>query len=143
MRQTPVHRLRRRVLGFASIVVLAAGCDSTGPAAIAGTWVATTFQFTEVGEAPVDVLAEGGELTIEIAGDNTTSGTLTIPGSLFGGPDLTFDMEGLAVRNGTTVTFVQQEDTFVRDVDWQLSGNTLQGVRTDAGVTLTVTLTRQ
>jgi hypothetical protein len=138
------NRAMRAVL-LLSVAGLATACDSTDPSSsIAGTWVATSFIVTEVGEPTIDVLALGGGLSIAIAGNSTTTGTLTIPGELLGGgPDFTVSMAGTAVHNGNTVEFNQAADSFVRDVAWTLQGNTLHGTRTDAGVTVDVTLTRQ
>jgi hypothetical protein len=138
-----------KTLGRSSITVLsaamlAAACDSTEPSsALAGTWVATSFVFTETGAAPVDVLAAGGGLTIAIAGDNSTTGTLTIPGSIIGGSDFVASMAGTAVRSGNTVTFSQPADTFVRNVVWTVSGDTIEGTLTQTGVTVDITLSRQ
>ena len=126
-----------------SVAVLAAGCDSTSPSSIAGTYVATSFVVTETGEAPVNVLTEGGGLTITIAEDGSTTGTLTIPGSLVGGSDLTISMAGTALRHGDVVHFDQAADSFVRDISWAVQGNTLEGTLTSSGVTVDVTLTRQ
>src|SRR5688500_8068226 len=136
------YRLLRPVL-LLSMAGFAAGCESTEPNSIAGTWEATSFQFIEVGEAPIDVLAEGGSLMIIIFGNNSTGGTLNLPPSLTGGSHLSLSMVGTAVRTGNTVEFDQVADTFVRDVTWTLAGNTMHGTRTDAGVTVDITLTRQ
>jgi hypothetical protein len=106
-------------------------------------WGATSFQFIEAGEAPIDVLAEGGSLTIFIAGDNSTAGTLNIPASLAGGVAISLSMVGTATRSGNTVQFDQIADTFVRDMTWTVTGNTMHGTRTDAGVTVDITLLRQ
>jgi hypothetical protein len=126
-----------------SVAVLAAACDSTEPGSIAGTYEATSFVVTETGEAPVDVLAEGGGLTITIAADNSTTGTLTIPASLTGGTDINLSMTGTALRHGDVVHFEQTADSFVRDISWAIEGNNLVGVFTNAGVTVAITLTRQ
>jgi hypothetical protein len=135
--------LVRPVLLLSVVVGLAAGCESTQPSSIAGMWGATSFQFIEAGEAPIDVLAEGGSLTIFIAGDNSTAGTLNIPASLAGGVAISLSMVGTATRSGNTVQFDQIADTFVRDMTWTVTGNTMHGTRTDAGVTVDITLLRQ
>jgi hypothetical protein len=139
-----VGRILRPALVLLSVAGLTSGCgESTSPSGIAGTWVATSFQFTQVGQAPVNVLALGGAMSITIAANNATSGTLTIPGSLIGGSDLSLSMAGTAVRTGNTVEFDQAADSFVRDVAFTLAGNTMQGTYTNSGVTVDVTLTRQ
>ena len=139
-----VRRHFRAAFLVMSVTGFASGCgESTTPSTIAGTWVATSFQFTQVGQAPVNVLAIGGGMSITIATNNATTGTLTIPGSLIGGSDLSLSMAGTAIRTGNTVEFDQAADSFVRDVAWTLAGNTLRGTRTDSGVTVEITLTRQ
>lgn len=131
------------VLPLLAALAIGTGCDSTDPNPLAGTFVATSFVATETGEAPMDILALGGELTISIAQNNSTTGILTIPGDLTGGSDLSFSMNGTATRTGNTVTFDQEEDTFVRDLDWTFSGNTLNASQSFVGVSLAITLTRQ
>jgi hypothetical protein len=139
-----VRRRFRAAFLVLSVTGFTLGCgESTPPSSIAGTWVATSFQSTQAGQAPVNVLALGGGMSITIAADNTTTGVLTIPGSLIGGSDLSLSMAGTAVRTGNTVEFTQAADSFVRDVAFTLAGNTMQGTRTFSGVTIDVTLTRQ
>jgi hypothetical protein len=137
--------LARAVLLIFSVLTLAVmSCESGNePSSIAGTWVATSFVFTEVGEPPADVLAMGGSLSITIASTNATTGTMTIPGALVGGSDITLNMAGTARRTGNTIEFDQAADSFVRDIPWTFTGNTLRGTRSDAGVTVDITLTRQ
>jgi hypothetical protein len=132
----------RRFLILSSAALLVA-CDSTEPNSLAGTWAATSFVITEPGEAPTDVLAAGGSLTITIASNNSTTGTLFVPASLAGGSDFTGSMAGTASRNGNSVTFDQTADTFVRNMTWTLAGNAMTTAAVVAGVTLNITLTRQ
>mgnify|MGYP003577217059 FL=1 len=133
----------RNVVPVLSLVAIAIGCDSTDPNPLAGTFEATSFIVTETGEAPMDVLALGGDLTITIAQNNSTTGTLNVPSELTGGSNLSFSMNGTAIRTGNTVAFDQQADTFVRDLAWTFSGNTLIANETVSGVSLAITLTRQ
>lgn len=91
----------------------------------------------------IDVLAQGGTLSINIASDNSTTGTLTLPASVAGSP-VTLSMAGTAVVTGSTVKFQQPGDTFVRDLTFTVSGNTLAVANQSAGgSTFTVTLTKQ
>jgi hypothetical protein len=133
----------RTVVPVLSLVAMGIGCDSTEPNPLAGTFVATSFIVTETGEPPMDVLALGGDLTITIAQDNSTSGVLTVPGEIVGGSDVSLSMAGSAIRTGNTVHFEQDADSFVRDLAWTFSGNTLNASDSDAGVSLAITLTRQ
>ncbi len=137
--------MRKREFGaLLSVFCIVIGCDSTtDPDPLAGRFEATSFVVTETGEAPMDVLALGGDLTITIAENNSTTGTLNIPPELGGGAWLSFSMNGTATRTGNTVRFNQPADTFVRDIDWTFSGNTLNATETVSGVSLAITLTRR
>ena len=110
---------------------------------LTGTYIATTFVVTETGQAPVDVLAAGGSMTIIIAANNTTSGSLVIPAALTGSSDFVIDMTGMALRNGNAVQFDQTGDSFVRDATWALEGNTLATHFTSSGFSLHIVLTRE
>jgi hypothetical protein len=72
------------------------------------------------------VLAQGGALSVVIAADGATGGTLTIPASVTGGSALNTSMTGTALRSGNTVRFQQTADTFVRDLTWTVGRSTLQ-----------------
>lgn len=133
-----------------SAAVLAVGTlpacsDSTAePTSIAGSYQATTLQVTPDSEPVIDVLAKGGTLSLTIASNNTTTGALTIPGSLTeDGRPIVEDLAGTAVRSGNTVRFQQSGDTFVRDLTFTVSGGRLQTTQTLSGATYSITLTRQ
>ena len=126
-----------------AVLVLASACDSNDPSPIAGNYEATSFVVTETGEAPIDVLAEGGDLTITITSNNSTTGTLTVPGSLTGGSDQSFSMSGTAILTANTVRFEQGADTFVRDMTFQIVGDDLHGTYSNTGVSVAISLTRQ
>lgn len=114
-----LRTLIRSVLLVASVAACGDYASPSSP--LPGTWTATTFTVVPRGQAPLDVLAGGGSPTITIAANNTTSGTLT----------------------GSRVTFTQSADTFVRDLQWTLSGKSLSVTNAVAGTTLfTITLTR-
>ena len=122
------------------------GCGSDSPnqpSSIAGVYTATVFRVTPTGQPTIDVLAQGGSLSITIASDNTASGTLSLPASVAGTP-FNASMTGTVVQTGTTVRFEQTADTFVRDLTFTVIGNTLQATNQVAGVgSFTITLTRQ
>jgi hypothetical protein len=138
----------RRLPFAAAAAALALGAcngdEPTASAPLAGTYVATTFQVTPAGQSTTDVRAAGGSLSLLIAPDNTTSGTLSIPPSLNGGTPLNASLAGTATRSGNTVRFTQSAATFVRDLTWTASGTTLQVTDQTAGsARFTITLTRQ
>jgi len=138
-------RLLRGALPPVLLCALAScGGDPVGVGAIIGAYVATTFTLTQGSQAPTDVLAAGGSLNITLGGDGSTTGQLSIPASLNGGSALIASMAGTFSLSGTTVTFDQAADTFVRDIDFTVSGRTLQGAAVfPNAVAISVTLTRQ
>jgi hypothetical protein len=148
---------RRSFLAVASAIMLSAcgsddptGIDNdddddppAGPPAIAGSYTATTFQATPSGQATINMLAQGATLAIVIAENKSTTGTLFIPAAITGEGDLTASMNGTAVQSGTSVTFQQSADTFIRDLTWSVNGKLLQVVsQTRGGTSFTITLTR-
>jgi len=145
----PLRSIRHfTVLAASSVLFSAASaCGSDSPtqtsSSVAGAYVATVFRVTPDGQPTIDVLAQGGTLSINIASDNSTTGTLMLPASLFGSP-LSLSMTGTAVVSGSTVTFQQPGDTFVRDLTFTVAGNTLVVANQRAGdATFDVTLTKQ
>lgn len=136
-----------RTLALASALAVAVtGCDSDDPTesdTIAGVYNATTFRVTPAGQGTIDVLAQGGILTLSIASSGATTGILSLPPSVTGGATLTESMVGTAVRTGNTVTFTQSADTFVQDLTFTISGSSLRAVdQTAGGANFTITLSR-
>lgn len=131
------------VLAIALALFSACGKDSTAPSDLVGVYWATTFEVTLAGQSPIDVLAAGGSLQIQIATDNSTSGTLIVPASLNDGEAMDASMAGTAVQSDNRVVFQQSADTFVRDLTWSYDGSTLRVTNQTAGVgSFTITLTR-
>jgi hypothetical protein len=132
-----------------AVFTLGAGCGSSGPgdsSPIAGTYLATVFKVTPVGQAQIDVLASGGSLSMVISTSNVTSGTLLLPGTVTGGAAFTASMAGTAALSTitSTVTFQQAADTFVRDAIWDAVGTSLSVLNQTIGsATYTITLSRQ
>lgn len=127
-----------------TVIVLATGCGSTGPASqLTGSYTATVFRVTPTGQGQIDVLAAGGSLMIVIAESGVTTGTLSLPASVAGGSTFTASMSGTATLTGSRVVFAQGADSFVRDLDWTLSGSTISVTnQTIQGATYTISLTR-
>lgn len=122
------------------------GCGSDAPnqpSSIAGAYTATVFRVTPTGQPTIDVLAQGGSLSVTIASDKTASGSLSLPASVAGSP-FTASMTGTVVQTNGTVRFEQTADSFVRDLMFTIVGNTLQATNQVAGsASFTVTLSRQ
>jgi hypothetical protein len=146
-----MHLLRRsspRLLAPALALVAVFGCGgSDDPVSVSpvptGTYTATTFQVTPDGQSAINVLSQGGTLTVTLSGTNSVSGQLRLPASI-AGTELVANWTGTAVVTGNTVVFPQGVDTFVRDLTWTVGTNTISVTNQRAGAaTFTITLTRQ
>lgn len=143
--------IRRSTVMLAALVGLgsAAACGgsdsvpTTTTPSITGTYQATVFQVTPIGQPMIDVLARGGTLSLVIAADNSTTGSISLPPSILGSP-FSANLTGTAVQTGNTVQFQQTDDTFVRDLTFTVVGTTLEARNQSAGIgTFTIVLTRQ
>jgi hypothetical protein len=120
--------MRARPLLVAFLLAAASGCRSaTILDPVVGTFLATTFVITPAGQGPINVLAQGGSLGINVADNFVTSGTLVIPPAL----------------NRGTVRFTLAANTFVRNLTFTLAANTLTANQTLADTTYDLVLTRQ
>ena len=115
--------------------------DSTAPTrdSDSGTYTATTFT-VEIGGNVTDELSEGAWITITLRADGTTLGHIFAPAGGEGGADLDEDLSGTWQLTGTTVSFVQSADTFIRDMSFTASGHRLSATETFSGVTITLVL---
>jgi hypothetical protein len=142
-----IRRSSARFLAPVLALVAIVGCggdDPTAPGALAGTYVATTFQVAPDGQAPSNVLLLGGSLALTLDRGNSVTGALHIPASATGQEALMASMSGTVVVSGNTVKFAQAADTFVRDLTWSVGTNTLSATNQRAGAgVFTITLTRQ
>ena len=135
--------MRTQCLYVLASCAIFACTNGTEPTDIAGTYTATVFKVTPTGQAQIDVLAAGGSLTITIGSANATSGSLNIPASINGGTPFTASMTGTASLSGTTVHFQQTADSFVRDLAWTASSNSLTVTsQVVAGASYTITLSK-
>jgi hypothetical protein len=142
MRSSPTNALR---LLAASLIAVASACgSSTDSNPIAGSYTATTFLVTPTGQSAMNILTQGGSLTIAIANDNSTTGTLFIPASANAGTAFTASMAGTAVQTGSTVHFTQSADSFVRNLTFSVGDGVLQVTNQTAGsATFTIVMSRQ
>jgi hypothetical protein len=117
-----LRRLRR--LALLPALALAASCEnhvSIVGDVLAGNYVATSFVMTQTGQASFDVLAKGGSLTINVAADSSTTGTMVlpagVPGNSQGG---TASMKGkITRRQDGTYQFDLVESSFISALVWQ------------------------
>ncbi len=75
-----------------------------------------------------------------LAADGTTTGRLFVPGGAEGGGDLDADLTGTWTLDGSTVTFSQTADTFIRDATFTASRNRLTGEGVFQGLAIRLVL---
>jgi hypothetical protein len=117
-----------------ALAALFAGCGDDDPFSptvdnVSGSYSAETFTLT-TDAGTVDLLALGAEVTVELAADGTTTGQLFVPGVGVNEEDFEADLAGTWTLTDSTVTFSQDADTFIRDVEFTASENRLTGEET-------------
>jgi hypothetical protein len=110
-------------------------------ASVAGSYNATAFTTTSAGTT-TNQLARGSTLTLVLSAQGAVAGTLFIPDDGVNGT-VNAKMTGTWTLNGSTVTFTQSADTFVRNMTFTSGNGTLVGDQTFSGTRIQVTLTRQ
>jgi hypothetical protein len=106
---------------------------------IAGSYVALSFTVTS-SVGTTDLLALGSTVTVTLAADGTTTGRLFVPGGAEGGGNLDEDLAGTWTLAGTTVTFSQTADTFLRDVPFTATRDQLTSEGVFQGQTIRLVL---
>ena len=134
-------RLRKLALALGLASLAACGDDPVSVELLAN-YTATVLTATPTGQAPIDVLAAGGNLPMALYSDSTTTGQLVIPASV-NGTAIDASMAGTFTRTGNTVTFDQAADTFVRDMTFTITGPALAGSQNFGAVTITITMIQQ
>jgi hypothetical protein len=141
-------RAVRAWLGAWSLAAVAlAGCGgndnpfSPTVANVAGTYNATLFSAT-TSAGMVNLLSLGATVHVVLNPDGTTTGHIFVPdlGQEDGPVDA--DLTGTWTLSGSTVTFSQSADTFIRDVEFTASQNSLESEGTFDGVTLNLALAK-
>jgi len=106
----------------AAAMMACGGGDSTSPSAsVAGSYTATQFITTGSSGQTNQILA-GSTLVINLASNGTTTGHLHLAAQ-GGNPVFDADMAGTWSQSGTTVTFSQTADTFVRNTNFTAVAN--------------------
>ena len=140
-------RAVRGWLGAWSLAAVAlAGCGgddngfSPSVANVAGTYNASQFTATASGP-PVNLLALGATVHVVLNPDGTTTGHLFVP-DVVGQGEVDADLTGTWTLSGSTVTFSQSADTFIRDVEFTAAQNSLEADGTFEGTTLHLALAK-
>jgi hypothetical protein len=126
---------------FAAVLAFVVACDDTSteptPASLAGSYVATTFTSTTNGTV-TNHLQNGGMVTLTLTAAGTTTGQILIPNetndNLVGTWEILDDDE---------IDLDHDADTFIRDMELHIVGNTLVGDRTFGDTRIQIVLTRQ
>jgi hypothetical protein len=133
------------ILGRITLLLslISCGDDAFSPTveAVAGTYRATTFTFNG-GSTTTDLLAAGASVTVTLAPDGTTTGRMFVPGVGEGGGDLDADLAGTWALSGTTVTFSQEADTFMRDAPFTAEPNRLRTRSASSSEVVVLVLTK-
>jgi len=135
-------------LACIALAVLAACGGENGPNGVAspgsgaaGAYAATAFTLSQGGPEE-DLLAQGSAVTLTLLADGTTTGHMFVPGALTGGADFDEDLDGTWTQNGDAVRLQHSADTFLRDIDLTVSGNTLTGQLSDPTFVLAIVFTK-
>jgi len=141
-------RAVRAWLGAWSLAAVAlAGCggddDPFSPtvANVAGTYNATLFTATN-STGTLNLLSLGATVHVVLNPDGTTTGHLFVPDIGQEDGELDADLTGTWTLTGSTVTFSQTADTFIRDVEFTASQNSLESEGTFEDTTLHLALAK-
>ena len=134
---------RMFALGITVVLAACGGDDGFEPSVetVAGSYAASTFTVTTPAGA-ANLLATGALVSVTLAADGTKTGRLFVPNGADDGSDLDEDLAGTWSLSGSTVTFNQGADTFLRDVQFTASQNQLTSEGEFNGVTIHVVLTK-
>lgn len=122
-------RIRATIaLTLALAVGSCGGEDTFSPTveSVTGSYTASSLTLvSSVGTT--DLLALGSTVAITLAADGTTSGRLFVPGGNDDGSDLDVDLAGTWALSGSTVTFNQTGNSFIREVEFTAGPDQLNG----------------
>jgi hypothetical protein len=142
-------RAVRAWLGAWSLAaVTLAGCGgddnpfSPTVANVAGTYNATLFTATSTELGPVNLLSLGATVHVVLNPDGTTTGHIFVPDLGQEDGELDADLTGTWTLSGSTVTFSQTADTFIRDVEFTAAQNSLESEGTFEDTTLHLALAK-
>ena len=123
-----------------------AACGDNGPSfptqqSVAGTYVATTFLATS-GGSTANLLTSGASVTLILNADGTTSGRLFVPASVT--PQVDAPLTGTwTFLDANDIDLSSNTDTFLRDMVFAVTANSLVGDQTFSATRIQVVLTKQ
>ena len=112
---------------LAAVVLAGCGGDddngfSPSVATVSGTYNASQFTATN-SSGTFNLLSLGATVHVVLNPDGTTTGHLFVPDIGQEDGELDADLTGTWTLTGSTVTFSQTADTFIRDVEFTASQN--------------------
>jgi hypothetical protein len=120
-----------------------AACGSDGdpvsPLTVVGTYTATQLT-TTTGGVTTNQLAAGASVTLVLAADGTTVGRLFVPAST--SPAIDVALNGTWNFSNGDIDLTSSADTFLRDMLFDVSGNTLVGDQTFGATRIQIVLTK-
>jgi hypothetical protein len=139
-----VRFIGMRAIAALTLAIVIGGCggeDAFSPTVetVAGSYGARSLTLSSA-VGTTDLLALGSTVDVTLAVDGTTTGRLFVPGGDEDGGDLDVDLAGTWALSGTTVTFDQEGDTFIRDVEFTAGPDQLTGEGTFSGAIIRVVL---
>jgi hypothetical protein len=138
--------IKRALMLFGVAALVACGSDSTAPNnTVAGAYVATQF-ITTGSSGQTNQLLAGSTLSLNLNANGTVTGHLHLAATN-SNPVFDADMAGTWTQTGSTVTFAQAADTFVRNMTFAIVANgnlwELVGDGGPAGTRIQITLSQQ
>jgi hypothetical protein len=138
--------MKRAPILFGIAALVACGGDSTAPNnTLAGAYVATQF-VTTGSSGQTNQLLAGSTLSLNLNASGTVTGHLHLAATN-SNPVVDADMAGTWTQTGSTVTFAQAADTFVRNMTFAIVANgslwELIGDGGPAGTRIQITLSQQ
>ena len=134
---------REVALGLAVALAACGGDDRFSPTVetVVGSYTASTFTLT-TSAGTTNLLTSGATVSVTLAADGSTTGRLFVPGGAEDGGDFDADLAGTWALAGSTVTFSQTADTFIRDVAFTATRNRLTAEGTFDEETVRLVLTK-
>jgi hypothetical protein len=140
MTQTNFRRASAALACALALCVTACGDDNntTGPGAVTGTYTATQLM-TTTGGATTNQLAAGASVTLVLNPDGSMAGRLVIPASA---SPVDQSLNGTWQFTAVGISLASSADTFLRDMIFSVSGNTLVGDQTFGSTRIQIVLTK-
>ncbi len=109
-----------------------------------GRYAATEFTATDSTGRPIDVLAAGGSITLQLNQDGTTQGRLIIPRTVTLDSAVDATLTGVWIQLRDTVSLgAQQSQTFMRNLPFAVEGDRLVGKKEINQSVVTVVLEKR